>query len=100
MPEYTEKCGVADSGFSPFLRTQTKFEYTRPIRSGSRPASRANRCTFSQSPRTISGVADECGTHVSAYFATRRSTGSMRSEEHTSELQSQSNLVCRLLLEK
>src|SRR2546430_10035128 len=27
-------------------------------------------------------------------------TGSLRSEEHTSELQSQSNLVCRLLLEK
>src|SRR5688572_31164640 len=31
----------------------------------------------------------------------RRGTRSMpRSEEHTSELQSQSNLVCRLLLEK
>src|SRR5688572_32196146 len=29
----------------------------------------------------------------------RRSSGG-RSEEHTSELQSQSNLVCRLLLEK
>src|SRR2546427_5943427 len=27
-------------------------------------------------------------------------SGLMRSEEHTSELQSQSNLVCRLLLEK
>src|SRR2546430_12177142 len=27
-------------------------------------------------------------------------TGAGRSEEHTSELQSQSNLVCRLLLEK
>src|SRR2546430_11894211 len=27
-------------------------------------------------------------------------TGEERSEEHTSELQSQSNLVCRLLLEK
>src|SRR2546427_9172404 len=27
-------------------------------------------------------------------------SGGMRSEEHTSELQSQSNLVCRLLLEK
>src|SRR2546430_13213289 len=26
--------------------------------------------------------------------------GKLRSEEHTSELQSQSNLVCRLLLEK
>src|SRR2546430_5726141 len=28
------------------------------------------------------------------------SEGAARSEEHTSELQSQSNLVCRLLLEK
>src|SRR2546430_7300044 len=30
----------------------------------------------------------------------RASSPSRRSEEHTSELQSQSNLVCRLLLEK
>src|SRR5688572_32655484 len=30
----------------------------------------------------------------------RRSASALRSEEHTSELQSQSNLVCRLLLEK
>src|SRR2546430_13252543 len=29
-----------------------------------------------------------------------RSAARVRSEEHTSELQSQSNLVCRLLLEK
>src|SRR2546430_11558932 len=29
-----------------------------------------------------------------------RRQGGVRSEEHTSELQSQSNLVCRLLLEK
>src|SRR2546427_8438296 len=29
-----------------------------------------------------------------------RGAASVRSEEHTSELQSQSNLVCRLLLEK
>src|SRR2546427_3172621 len=32
--------------------------------------------------------------------APSRSLPSSRSEEHTSELQSQSNLVCRLLLEK
>src|SRR2546430_7750170 len=32
--------------------------------------------------------------------ATRLKQGCRRSEEHTSELQSQSNLVCRLLLEK
>src|SRR2546427_3267361 len=40
------------------------------------------------------------------YAALRRHVGpeqggvALRSEEHTSELQSQSNLVCRLLLEK
>src|SRR5688572_6306754 len=35
---------------------------------------------------------------VSVYYAWRPAEA--RSEEHTSELQSQSNLVCRLLLEK
>src|SRR3989475_5704752 len=30
----------------------------------------------------------------------KEAAGAKRSEEHTSELQSQSNLVCRLLLEK
>src|SRR2546430_13332062 len=39
------------------------------------------------------------GARVAAAFMSRSSAGS-RSEEHTSELQSQSNLVCRLLLEK
>src|SRR2546427_5383517 len=33
-------------------------------------------------------------------WCTARTLGASRSEEHTSELQSQSNLVCRLLLEK
>src|SRR2546430_3761598 len=37
---------------------------------------------------------------VSATFQRRTSSIEPRSEEHTSELQSQSNLVCRLLLEK
>src|SRR2546430_3618194 len=32
--------------------------------------------------------------------AVTKSASGLRSEEHTSELQSQSNLVCRLLLEK
>src|SRR2546430_10166885 len=36
------------------------------------------------------------GTHVALVLR----LGEQRSEEHTSELQSQSNLVCRLLLEK
>src|SRR2546430_9714951 len=39
------------------------------------------------------------GPDVSPYAAPARAED-LRSEEHTSELQSQSNLVCRLLLEK
>src|SRR5688572_32265435 len=36
----------------------------------------------------------------SVHLRLRRREVQLRSEEHTSELQSQSNLVCRLLLEK
>src|SRR2546430_9870430 len=39
-----------------------------------------------------------CGVRL--YYSTRIELLVVRSEEHTSELQSQSNLVCRLLLEK
>src|SRR2546430_12563898 len=38
--------------------------------------------------------------HGLPYVQANRLDGDPRSEEHTSELQSQSNLVCRLLLEK
>src|SRR3989475_10221232 len=38
--------------------------------------------------------------HDAARALARLSAEQARSEEHTSELQSQSNLVCRLLLEK
>src|SRR5256886_10959380 len=37
---------------------------------------------------------------LGALWLGRTPNGSVRSEEHTSELQSQSNLVCRLLLAK
>src|SRR2546427_7576899 len=42
------------------------------------------------------GILDQDRRNTKRRLALRRS----RSEEHTSELQSQSNLVCRLLLEK
>src|SRR5688572_32747376 len=42
--------------------------------------------------RSCDGVPNSCSP--------RPSSSGRRSEEHTSELQSQSNLVCRLLLEK
>src|SRR2546427_3511421 len=40
------------------------------------------------------------GRVTTTLVALRAGLDSVRSEEHTSELQSQSNLVCRLLLEK
>src|SRR3712207_4496843 len=40
------------------------------------------------------------GAHASAQTDTGRIAGVVRSEEHTSELQSRQYLVCRLLLEK
>src|SRR2546430_4748431 len=46
-------------------------------------------------------VGDAVGVPADAEVANELELGSReRSEEHTSELQSQSNLVCRLLLEK
>src|SRR2546430_6522357 len=45
---------------------------------------------------TSSGVT----AHCSGIGRSDQIACSLRSEEHTSELQSQSNLVCRLLLEK
>src|SRR2546427_2269334 len=53
-------------------------------------------CPAPQSPgggRSSSGWRGATGAHAVASWRSR-------SEEHTSELQSQSNLVCRLLLEK
>src|SRR2546430_8225717 len=61
----------------------TLFPYTTLFRS----------CDNSRSHQTFSIAGS---LHI-AFFATTRGS---RSEEHTSELQSQSNLVCRLLLEK
>src|SRR2546427_9515855 len=46
------------------------------------------------------GVEAEAEEEEEAMAAMVRTSECSRSEEHTSELQSQSNLVCRLLLEK
>src|SRR5688572_32764979 len=65
----------------------TLFPYTTLFRSKRRAAHHADR------HRDRGAAADfRCGRGVCRV--------ELRSEEHTSELQSQSNLVCRLLLEK
>src|SRR2546430_5004732 len=55
--------------------------------------------TLFRSAPNVESVRRPKRTAMSAPSATKSSVRS-RSEEHTSELQSQSNLVCRLLLEK
>src|SRR2546430_12510398 len=66
----------------------TLFPYTTLFRS-----SYGKRATSPPTSRPDSTPRAACSRPIA------RATGS-RSEEHTSELQSQSNLVCRLLLEK
>src|SRR2546430_13243700 len=80
----------------------TLFPYTTLFRSRrlARPTRRG-----SAGPRQalLAGHVEATSTWVGARaLAGRRAPGNgrLRSEEHTSELQSQSNLVCRLLLEK
>src|SRR5436305_10499758 len=65
----------------------TLFPYTTLFRSRPPGGSRTTRCPRTSSVRLF-GI-DVCS-----------SSSAVRSEEHTSELQSRPHLVCRLLLEK
>src|SRR2546430_4379875 len=67
----------------------TLFPYTTLFRSPRRRVPRDSGSPRSSPSRCLPGPSRG-----------RRPRPSRRSEEHTSELQSQSNLVCRLLLEK
>src|SRR5690242_21894519 len=78
--------------------TSTLFPYTTLFRSVGRAACRTRRHPV------LRGGTERHGRdlHRRAETGRRRQITSMpfRSEEHTSELQSHVNLVCRLLLEK
>src|SRR2546430_12591622 len=77
----------------------TLFPYTtlfRSVPAPSRPRCRAARTHAS--PFRTSTVEAAADHPQPRYFVVMM--WASRSEEHTSELQSQSNLVCRLLLEK
>src|SRR5256886_7198010 len=55
---------------------------------------------WTESARSAVYTAAHCFQPDARYRVTIGTENILRSEEHTSELQSQSNLVCRLLLEK
>src|SRR2546426_8266529 len=76
----------------------TLFPYTTLFRSARCPAKR--RRFKKPSAATRVHVAGGCSVTPRSTIGTARTKTSRRSEEHTSELQSPCNLVCRLLLEK
>src|SRR2546427_6355481 len=79
----------------------TLFPYTTLFRSRIWTLALAAGLSESGSVRPIGWVgASGLEPAASARTAAARIAVVSRSEEHTSELQSQSNLVCRLLLEK
>src|SRR5437016_6944667 len=73
----------------------TLFPYTTLFRSRSRASSRKRAEILRAGARR-----DRGRSRPTSRRRGRRGTPSCRSEEHTSELQSLTNLVCRLLLEK
>src|SRR5690349_22936503 len=85
----------------------TLFPYTTLFRSNSRSRRRIGSCSSSGDNRRRYRGAVDCrkiafAAVVSRVARTKNTsvTAYMRSEEHTSELQSRRDLVCRLLLEK
>src|SRR5256886_9091117 len=80
----------------------TLFPYTTLFRSSSSSASRTQTTSPIARPMVSQCIAAAPEIRW-AYFRfgpQGELLADLRSEEHTSELQSQSNLVCRLLLEK
>src|SRR3989475_8554531 len=84
-------------GVSVYERESSTFKFhAGPIFSQLILADEVNRAT----PRTQSALLEAMEEHQVTTEGETRRLPEPRSEEHTSELQSQSNLVCRLLLEK
>src|SRR3712207_7308531 len=88
----------------------TLFPYTTLFRSGLRDAADRPVCVvtapglltvfFSETQPSAYGDAQACDLEAHAAFCRAMLERGVRSEEHTSELQSRQYLVCRLLLEK
>src|SRR2546426_2223153 len=79
----------------------TLFPYTTLFRSLAKdPADLHGQCVEELAPRDQQEAAERIHALARAALNRLRRFGEPRSEEHTSELQSPCNLVCRLLLEK
>src|SRR2546430_7566621 len=84
-----------------FNDTATTEIYTLSLHDALPICSRSSRSRpKGRRPRAAGSVRSPSSRLASAWQSPPACADSVRSEEHTSELQSQSNLVCRLLLEK
>src|SRR2546426_6800534 len=78
----------------------TLFPYTTLFRSNVRHACGGGERRFGSRRETVQRLTSAFGSMPSLSSGNRIPVEDARSEEHTSELQSPCNLVCRLLLEK
>src|SRR5205085_11953694 len=96
---YSPSCHVSHLSINHFLGFLPLFFFLmtrRPPRSTLFPTRRSSDLLVWEALDDLSAPIPAAGSAAPATLHKRQA----RSEEHTSELQSQSNLVCRLLLEK
>src|SRR2546427_7162388 len=85
----------------PFVKRNARGHLYHPaLLCASLVTSPATCCSVLRSVSTTASALRYDGSRSFSSWRMRAPGSSPRSEEHTSELQSQSNLVCRLLLEK
>src|SRR5437867_4520310 len=90
---------VGQRGAFPSVRSKTSMEKLDSIP----PSTMKQTCGLPSGPSALSRTGSKkngIDMEQRTASATSCSSGSRRSEEHTSELQSPYDLVCRLLLEK
>src|SRR3712207_8216675 len=78
----------------------TLFPYTTLFRSPRKPCARSGKPSVTAWPATCTTACYKTSPTLRRPWASSCSRPKIRSEEHTSELQSRQYLVCRLLLEK
>src|SRR2546430_8854251 len=76
-----------------FRSKRNRIGFLPGLRKGKRPQGGHNNTPWGENSGNQVGFPERC-------CEVQKARSDSRSEEHTSELQSQSNLVCRLLLEK
>src|SRR5690606_39613866 len=92
-------------GIAPSASHASRVDGLRPLPSPPRTSAIGGTSSRSKSGRPLGSAPTTCTPALLSHLSTlprlgALSTGRVRSEEHTSELQSRENLVCRLLLEK